>query len=681
MTLLRLSKDANRVPEMRAASRLELDDAGRGRMRNWLLRGEAAAIRAMHGLVDLGRPTKCALLLALDALLCVAAVWISFSLRLGEWRLWSPQMGAFGLVALGLWLPIFMSRGIYRSIVRYIGSRTMMRIGSSCALMTIGLTAVFGVTSVEGVPRTVSVIHPLVFGVLLMLSRVTIRYVLFDLLNQRNRTGPQSRVLIFGAGSAGRQLAASLRHEPTMMLHGFIDEDLRLDGQHLDGVRIYGSDRVHYWVARLEIDTILLAIPNLPRSQRERIVRSFEGHKIKVLTLPNVLELVDGKISVSDLRQIEIEDLLGRDAVPPNHLLLHRKVKGKSVMVTGAGGSIGSELCRQIMPLCPTRIILVEMTEHALYSIDAELRLAQEKGLVPDTTEIVAELSNVTNADVADRLFARWRPETVFHAAAYKHVPLVEENVLAGIWNNVFSTLHCALAAERADVGNFILISTDKAVRPTNIMGATKRICELVLQALAARGSATRFTMVRFGNVLGSSGSVVPRFQQQIRNGGPVTLTHRDVTRYFMTIPEAAQLVIQAGAMAEGGEVFVLDMGDPVRIYDLARTMISLSGLSVRDGDHPDGDIEIREVGLRPGEKLYEELLIGDRPRPTHHPRIMQAREDHLPWSSLEAQLQGLRAMVSGGERDQAIAILKQLVPEYVAPVATEPKSDSDQAA
>ncbi|KRC81709.1 polysaccharide biosynthesis protein [Sphingomonas sp. Root241] len=651
-------------------------------MRNWLLTGEAAAIRAIQRLVNLGRPTKFVLLVALDALLCIAAVWISFSLRLGEWRLWSPPMGAFGLVAIGLWLPIFLIRGIYRSIVRYIGSRTMMRIGSSCALMTVGLVAVFGVTSVEGVPRTVSVIHPLVFGLLLMLSRVTIRYILFDLLHQRNRVGPQSRVLIFGAGSAGRQLAASLRHEPTMMLHGFIDDDLRLDGQHLDGVRIYGSNRIGAWLVRLEIDTILLAIPNLPRSQRERIVRSFEGYKVRVLTLPNVLQIVDGKISLDDLRQIEIEDLLGRDPVPPNHLLLHRKVKGKSVMVTGAGGSIGSELCRQIMALNPTTIILVEMTEHALYSIEAELRHARDNGLVPETTRIVAELGNVADADVADRLFARWKPDTTFHAAAYKHVPLVEENVLAGLWNNVFSTLHCALAAERAGVQNFILISTDKAVRPTNIMGATKRICELVLQALAARGSSTRFTMVRFGNVLGSSGSVVPRFQQQIRSGGPVTLTHRDVTRYFMTIPEAAQLVIQAGAMSTGGEVFVLDMGEPVRIYDLARTMISLSGLSVRDADHPDGDIEILEVGLRPGEKLYEELLIGDQPRATPHPRIMQAREDHLPWHALEAQLTLLREAVRGGNRKNAIAILKHLVPEYAAPpAALESRPDSGRAA
>ncbi|MES2987603.1 MAG: nucleoside-diphosphate sugar epimerase/dehydratase [Pseudomonadota bacterium] len=651
-------------------------------MKGWVHWVEPAAIRLMQKMVSLNRPTKVGLLLAMDGLLCLAAVWIAFSLREGEWRIWSPALGKFAGVTLLLWMPIFISRGIYHSIIRYIGSRTMMRIGSSCGLMIVALVTIFGLTSVEGVPRTVSVIQPLVFGALLVVSRVTIRYILFDLLNQRQRGMPQNRVLIYGAGNSGRQLAASLRHEPTMVLMGYLDDDLRLSGQHLDGVRIYGSDRVDSHLARFEIDTVLLALPSLARTQRERIVRSLEGHRVRVLTLPNVQQVVDGKISISDLRQIEIEDLLGRDPVPPNHLLLHRTVQNKTVMITGAGGSIGSELCRQIAALSPAAIVMVEMTEHALYIVEAELHQAQENGSLHKNVRITSELGNVADPDTAERLFARWKPDTIFHAAAYKHVPLVEENAIAGISNNVFSALHCARAAEKCGVRNFILISTDKAVRPTNIMGATKRICELVLQAMSARSRTTRFAMVRFGNVLGSSGSVVPRFQQQIRRGGPVTLTHRNVTRYFMTIPEAAQLVIQAGAMSEGGEVFVLNMGEPVRIYDLARTMISLSGLSVRDEAYPEGDIEIREVGLRAGEKLYEELLIGDDPRPTHHPRIMQAREAYLEWSELEPRLIALSACVRAGDRAAAMAIVRELVPEYVAANAGAVEaSDAENAA
>jgi len=334
-------------------------------------------------------------------------------------------------------------------------------------------------------------------------------------------------------------------------------------------------------------------------------------------------------------------------------------------MVTGAGGSIGSELCRQISILGPTSIVLVEMTEHALYSIEGELREAQKLGKVDERIAIHTELGSVVDLGTVRRMFERWRPNTVFHAAAYKHVPLVEENVIAGMRNNIFGTLHCASEAERCGVQHFILISTDKAVRPTNVMGATKRACELVLQALCARGSNTKFAMVRFGNVLGSSGSVVPRFQRQIRDGGPVTLTHRDVTRYFMTIPEAAQLVIQAGAMAEGGEVYVLDMGDPIRIYDLARTMINLSGLLVREAATPDGDIEIREIGLRRGEKLYEELLIGNSPQSTNHPRIMRAHEAFLDWETLSSALDQMDSVLKRGKREDALAVLSKLVPEF----------------
>ena len=633
---------------------------------------ERRILAVLQWLVVRGRRTKFATLLAIDATLCVISVWIAFSLRLGEWRLWDNAVGIVIMVTLMLWAPIFISRGIYRSIIRFIGSRTMVGIASSCLMMMPFMALVFLVANVHGIPRTIAIIHPIIFAGLLIISRLVARYALFDLLNQRSYRGVQSRVLIYGAGSAGRQLAVSLRHEPAIVLLGYLDDDERLAGQHLDGVKIHPASAVVEHVKRLEANTIMLAMPSLSRPRREQIMRNLEASKVHVLTLPAMQAIVDGKVSVSDLREIAVEDLLGRDPVPPNHLLLSRTIVGKCIMVSGAGGSIGSELAQQICTLTPSTIVLVEMTEHALYAIDTQLRDAQAQGAVPASVKIVAELANVVDTSAMRRLMEHWCPDTVFHAAAYKHVPLVEANAIAGMRNNIFGTLNAATEAERAGVRHFILISSDKAVRPTNVMGATKRVCEQILQALAARGSTTRFAMVRFGNVLGSSGSVVPRFQQQIRAGGPVTLAHRDVTRYFMTIPEAAQLVIQAGAMAKGGEVYVLDMGQPVRVYDLARTMIGLSGRTVREPSHPDGDIEIREVGLRPGEKLYEELLIGERSLKTKHARIMQAREAFICWDDLEPRLAALATLLTEGRRTDALAVLRDLVPGYHSETSEE---------
>ncbi len=392
-----------------------------------------------------------------------------------------------------------------------------------------------------------------------------------------------------------------------------------------------------------------------------------QPHGVEVRALPSTAEIISGQVTLSDLREVEIEDLLGRDPVPPNELLLGRNVAGKTVLVTGAGGSIGSELCRQILRAHPQRLVLVEHSEFALYTISEELRADP----VLSGCELMTELCNVCDAEAVGRIFARYRPETVFHSAAYKHVPLVEANPIAGVCNNVFGTLNCCLAAEAAGVASFILISTDKAVRPTNVMGASKRVCELVLQARAALGGGTTFTMVRFGNVLGSSGSVIPRFKAQIAAGGPVTVTDREVTRYFMTIPEAAQLVIQAGAMAEGGDVFVLDMGEPVKIIELAKTLIRLSHRSVRDDEHPSGEIEIVEIGLRDGEKKYEELLIGNDPQPTLHPRIIKAHEDSLPWNELEAKLTELRTAAAAGDGAEVVEVLRYLVPGFERAVHT----------
>lgn len=627
---------------------------------------ERRLMGVLRRLVALDRRLKFAALLWLDAGLCVIATWVAFSLRLGEWDLLSRPVLTVIVASVAAWFPIAFLQGIYRSIVRYIGARTIARIAGSCIIMAMVLSVFFFFGRVAGVPRTIAVIQPMVFASLLMTSRILAQYILFDVLNRQDFSGKPSRVLIFGAGSAGQQLAASLRHEAGMWLCGFIDDDERLSGQRLNGVKIFHSKNLSVLIQSQRVDTVLLALPGISRQEREQTVLRFADIGVKVLTLPAIGDLVSGSVSVSDLREVQITDLLGREPVPPNHLLLHRTISDRNVMITGAGGSIGSELCRQIGALNPALIVMVEMTEHALYLIESELREAHQKGEINPATQIVAELGDITDEDTARRLFDRWRPGTVFHAAAYKHVPLVEENVIAGLRNNVLGTLRCAIEARRVDTQYFILISTDKAVRPTNVMGASKRVCELILQALASEGGRTRFTMVRFGNVLGSSGSVVPRFQQQIKAGGPVTLTHRNVTRYFMTIPEAAQLVIQAGAMAEGGEVFVLDMGQPIRIYDMARTMVHLSGLSVRDDNNPDGDIEIREVGLRKGEKLYEELLIGASPLTTTHPRIMRATEDRLTWPNLSAKLELMESALRSGDRINALALLSELVPEYV---------------
>ena len=620
--------------------------------------------------LGLSRGAKRLLVILVDAAICCIAALIAFVLRLGEWLgdgIGMPVL-LYLAVALALWFPIFHVRGVYRAIFRYAGSRTMMALASASGLFAVPMVAIFTLYSVPEVPRTIPLIHSLLFLAMLCLSRIVSRYLLVDLLGQHRFRGRQSRVLIYGAGVAGRQLAASIEHEPGMHLCGFIDDDSRLDGQRLDGHPVFRSSKLVAVIERQEVTDVLLAMPRLSRAQRKKIVDRLAHHSVHVQTLPNVQQMLTGQVSMSDLREIQIEDLLGRDPVPPNTLLLGRTIVGKTVLVTGAGGSIGSELCRQILPLAPKALIVADISEYALYAIDQELREAAAGAGAE--LQIEAVLCDVSDPSAVRRLFSGRRPETVFHAAAYKHVPLVEANPVAGLRNNVLGTLNMAAEAERNGVGRFILISTDKAVRPTNVMGASKRIAELVLQAFDARGSSTLFAMVRFGNVLGSSGSVVPQFQKQIRNGGPVTLTHREVTRYFMTIPEAAQLVIQAGAMAQGGEVFVLDMGKSVRIIDLARSMIRLAGLTIRDDQSPDGDIEIIDVGLRPGEKLYEELLIGNNPEPTRHERIMRAREGCFGWDELAPKIAALAALLDAGDAEGATRLLHELVPEYRIPTA-----------
>jgi FlaA1/EpsC-like NDP-sugar epimerase len=624
-----------------------------------------AIVSGLAWVANLDRRVKKAIAFVADCVICVVAIWLAFSLRLGDWQLWNPSVRSVMLASFSFWPPLFLIFGVYRSIFRFAGSGTITELARASLVFLLAMTVTFMIISVPGVPRTIGVLVPILFFVGLVTSRIMVRYIISDLLGQRAFGGEAKRVLIYGAGSAGQQLALSTRHSPGMFLLGFVDDDKRLQGQRLDGSPVFHSGDLAAQAERLGVTDILLAVPSMSRSKRKKIVDELKQFSVHVQTLPQMQDIVAGKVTIADLREVEVDDLLGRDAVAPNELLMGRTIIGKTVMVTGAGGSIGSELCRQIMAIGPRRLVLVEMTEYALYKIEQELAEQMAAGRFRAGIEIFPELINTTSARPVASIMASYRPDTVFHAAAYKHVPLLEDNPISGIGNNIISTKNLVLAAEQNKVSHFILISTDKAVRPTNVMGASKRVCEQILQAKAKAGSKSKLTMVRFGNVLGSSGSVVPRFKEQIANGGPVTLTHKEIIRYFMTIPEAAQLVIQAGSMAQGGEVFVLDMGKPVKIYDLASTLINLSGLSVRDEANPDGDIAIEEIGLRPGEKLFEELLIGENPMPTKHKRIMQAMEGHMEWTALSAALDVLESHVLAGDRNAAVSLLRELVPEY----------------
>ena len=622
------------------------------------------------------RVAKRVLALSVDACLCVFTVWLAFYLRLGEWvslssnGIWNASSAA--LISLGLALPLFITHGFYRAIFRYSGWSALITVARAMTIYGLLYATVILVVTIDGVPRTIGIIQPMLLLFAVGSSRALARYWLGGMYLRQLKLSSLPKVVIYGAGRAGRQLAAAMRNSHEMRVIGFLDDDERLHGHVLNGLPIYNPADLIELTASLGISDVLLALPSITRKRRNEILNQVRPAKVGVRTLPRVTDLAQGKVSISDLRELDIDDLLGREPVPPNHILLSKNIRGRVVLVTGAGGSIGSELCRQALKLNPAKLLLVEISEHALYSIHEELeQLQRNENVTQDsitgsqTCLMVPLLASVRDEERMREIMATWRPNTIYHAAAYKHVPLVEHNPAEGIRNNVIGTLAAAKAAVEYGVNDFVLISTDKAVRPTNIMGASKRLAEMVLQALSAISNDTRFSMVRFGNVLGSSGSVVPKFRQQIREGGPITLTHSAITRYFMTIPEAAQLVIQAGAMAKGGDVFVLDMGEPIRIMDLAHRMIELSGLIVQDEHNPDGDIRIEVTGLRPGEKLYEELLIGDNPQPTSHSRIMKAQEDFLGWNVLETKLKSLEIALNVNDIGVIRVMLQDLVSGY----------------
>lgn len=623
-------------------------------------------------LLALPRSVKRLLALSLDICLCALTLWFALSLRLEEVVEWKDAYSLALLTSIALALPLFVVHGFYRAIYRYAGWRAMMAVTRAIGIYGLLFAALFAVIGVTGVPRSVGVSQPLLLLVSVGGSRMLVRRWLGRDYRKVLKRGQAPGVLVYGAGSAGRQLAMALRDatEPHRLL-GFLDDDPHLQGHHINGWTVYAPARLPELIDKLNVTDVLLAVPSMSPARRLEVLEQLRPLPLHVRTLPGVEDLATGRVQLSDVQELDLNDLLGRAPVEPDHELMDRNNRDQVVLVTGAGGSIGSELCRQILHRRPRQLLLVERSEYELYQIHQELENFRK--LHDLQTEIVPLLASVGSRRRMQEIMDTWRPHIIYHAAAYKHVPLVEHNPAEGINNNTWGTWITAKAAAQSGVRNFVLISTDKAVRPTNIMGASKRLAEMVLQAMAEQAGHRRrnnqpctcFAMVRFGNVLGSSGSVVPLFREQIRKGGPITLTHRDINRFFMTIPEAAQLVIQAGAMAKGGDVFVLDMGQPVRIYDLARRMVELSGLRIRDEGYSDGDIEIQVTGLRPGEKLYEELLIGENPEPTQHPRIMKAHEDFLPLDQLEAELTLLRESIDCNDINAIKRQLHQLVHGY----------------
>lgn len=595
-------------------------------------------------------------LLVVDCLLLPLALFTAVWLRLGaEWDpKITPHLWLF--FCLPLWtVPLFIQLGLYRAIIKFLDDTVVYIVFLGVTASVLVLTVLIHFVRADAFPRSAIVIYWLFALVYIGGSRFMLRGV----LRKIGYNAQAKAVAIYGAGSAGVQLATSLIHGSEYAPMFFVDDDPSKVHKTIRGLKVYPPEELVHASNIYHVEEVLLAIPSVPLSRRREIINNLEQHSIYVRTLPGLASIVSGELKFSDIKDVDIEDLLGRLPVPPNTQLLTKNIVGKRVLVTGAGGSIGSELARQIAALNPEQLIILDSSEFALYNIEQELRNRFAY------VSLVVVLGSVTNSKLIAATLDKYRVNTIYHAAAYKHVPMVEANPLSGLENNGVGTYVVAEAALKARVDNMVLISTDKAVRPTNVMGASKRLAEQILQAFAAISGHTVFNMVRFGNVLGSSGSVVPLFKRQIKIGGPITVTHPDIIRYFMTIPEAVQLVIQAGNMAQGGEVFVLDMGDPVKIVDLARKMIYLSGLTLKDAENPGGDIEIKYTGLRPGEKLYEELLIGNSPDKTEHERIMKANEKFIPMDKLKPKLLLLHDFIRNNEVAPALELLKELVVEY----------------
>ncbi len=624
-------------------------------------------IKIRNNLLSLSRPVKTFIAISIDFSCCVFSVWFSYYLRLGNLIPLSER----GLDALAYSLiisfPIFIIFGLYKNIFRYSGLDSLFNVSKALALYGVIYGTRISILSISGIPKTIGLIQPLLLLLFIISWRVLVRFLLRKINNKHYAKKDSIKALIYGSGEAGRQLVKAMQDSQEISILGFLDDDENKKGCLIDGKRIYSPNDLGALLSKKDISLVLLAMPSITRRKRNEIIKKLLQYKISVRTIPDIKDLASGKNVITQLLDLEIDDLLGRVPVEPFQSLMKKNIFMKTILVTGAGGSIGSELCRQIVKQKPKKLVLVEISEYALYSIHNKLE--EFKNI---DTEIIPLIGSIQDSQRMGGIISIFKPATIYHAAAYKHVPIVEENLIEGLKNNLLGTYNLAKLALKNNVLNFVFISTDKAVRPTNIMGATKRMAELSLQALheknitlSERQNKTKFSIVRFGNVLDSSGSVIPKFREQIKNGGPITLTNIDITRYFMTITEAAQLVIQAGAMGQGGDVFVLDMGDPIRIYDLALKMIELSGLSLKSPSNEKGDIEIKITGLRPGEKLYEELLLSNSPSETKHPKIFRSNEPSILLSELEKEINLLKKLIERNNIEEIVNKLKNIVIDY----------------
>jgi len=628
--------------------------------------------RLKTNLIGLPRFAKRLIVALLDCCLALISVWFAYYLRLGEFLPFFGTSNEYNLVlpwliANLIYFPTFLVCGLYHVVFRYQSIQAFISIGGAFFVYGSGFFVIFTVIGVDGVPKTIGLIQPLVFFLCVLVARYSAKFWLDNMYREARSGNIQTRVLIYGAGNSGRQLCSALSSSPDNKVIGFLDDNEKLHGSVINGVRVFPPKNIKYLSKSKNISEVMLALPGIGRFRRNEILLSLSGNNLVVRTLPSFSDLTSGRVVVSDILELSLDDILGRDSIAPNNELMSRDISGKVILVTGAGGSIGSELCREILRQRPKRLILVDHSEFAIYAISQELRNILSNEHI--SCEIVERLASVSSDVSMTQLFALESPDTIYHAAAYKHVPLVESNQVEGLKNNLFGTIVLAKLAMQFGVRKFVLISTDKAVRPTNIMGASKRLSEMALQAFSTQNSGTIFSIVRFGNVLGSSGSVVPLFREQIKSGGPITLTHRDVTRYFMSISEAAQLVIQAGAMTEkypkqnqAAPVYLLDMGEPIKIFTLAKSMINLSGLTLYNSVSGTGDIDIKITGLRPGEKLFEELLIGDDVRGTFHPKIKVANESFVSWRLFDSKMKKLKVALNKPDNVIIDRILGDLV-------------------
>ena len=612
-----------------------------------------------NSILSLPRYSKQIIAIITDASLCILCTWLAFFLRLEELIVFNNLNLNVALLSVFFAIPIFWLFGLYRTIFRYAGLSIIFTVLTSILVYGLCYFLVISIISISGVPRSIGILQPMLLFFAILTSRLLVKFILTG--DNNLKIALRKKVIIYGAGDAGRQLVLALENSFEFKVVGFLDDDSNLHRKVILGHTVYSPLELDKLIISREVSFIFLALPKVGRSKRNQIIKNLNQYELSVKTLPSISEIVDGRITISDIKDLNIDDLLNRDEVKPDIKLLNKNINSKTVAVTGAGGSIGSELCRQIVRLNPNKLLLLELNEFALYQIYEEL--------VPlcKNIKIISLLVNVQNQGKLEKIFDTFRVNTVYHAAAYKHVPLVEENICEGVKNNVFSTLAVTKAAVAKKISSLVLISSDKAVRPTNIMGASKRLSELCVQGICNQKTKTKthFSIVRFGNVLESSGSVIPKFKSQIKSGGPVTLRHKDVTRFFMTVTEAAQLVIQAGAMGKKSEVFVLDMGQSVKISDLVHKMINLSGYSVKDDQNPAGDIEIKITGLGPGEKLFEELLIGDDPQETIHPKIKKTNDPFIPFHQLEKDLNNLRILIGENEVVKVKKLLSRLIHLY----------------